>query len=75
VATKRPFAEVEAVQKTADEVERELGAEGRLLLRYSGTEPLARIMIEGKTQDEIENHAAKLAAVIQQTLGVHTARE
>jgi phosphoglucosamine mutase len=75
VQTKRPFAEVEPVQKAAAEVESELGSEGRLLLRYSGTEPLARIMIEGKTQEEIEVHAARLAAVIQQTLGAKAARE
>jgi len=70
VKVKKPFVEVEAIQKAAREVESELGATGRLLLRYSGTEPLARIMIEGKSQDEIEKHAAALADVIQQTLGV-----
>jgi phosphoglucosamine mutase len=70
VKVKRPFGEVAAIQKAAQEVESALGAKGRLLLRYSGTEPLARIMIEGKSQDEIEKHAAALADVIQQTLGV-----
>jgi len=70
VKVKQPFVEVAAIQKAAREVESELGAKGRLLLRYSGTEPLARIMIEGKSQDEIEKHASALAAVIQQTLGV-----
>jgi len=70
VKVKKPFVEVAAIQKAAREVESELGATGRLLLRYSGTEPLARIMIEGKSQDEIEKHAAALADVIQQTLGL-----
>lgn len=70
VKVKQPFVEVAAIQKAVREVESELGATGRLLLRYSGTEPLARIMIEGKSQDEIEKHAAALADVIQQTLGV-----
>lgn len=69
VKVKEPFVEVAAIQKTVREVESELGATGRLLLRYSGTEPLARIMIEGESQDEIEKHAAALADVIQQTLG------
>jgi len=68
VKVKRPFVEVAAIQKAAREVEKELGAKGRLLLRYSGTEPLARIMIEGKSQDEIEKHAAALADLIRQTL-------
>jgi phosphoglucosamine mutase len=39
------------------------------LLRYSGTEPLARVMIEGRRQDEIEALAADLAAVIRRSLG------
>jgi phosphoglucosamine mutase len=70
VKVKKPFVEVAAIQKAVREVESELGATGRLLLRYSGTEPLARIMIEGKSQDAIEKLAAELADVIQQTLGV-----
>ena len=69
VKVKRPFAEVAAIQKVAHEIESELGSQGRLLLRYSGTEPLARVMIEGKSQDEIEKYAAVLAGVIQQALG------
>ena len=70
VKVKRPFSEVRAIQKVARAVESELGSQGRLLLRYSGTEPLARVMIEGESQPEIEKQAAALAAVIQQTLGV-----
>jgi phosphoglucosamine mutase len=69
VKVKRPFTEVAAIQKVAQQIESDLGSEGRLLLRYSGTEPLARVMIEGKSQDEIEKQAAELAVVIQQTLG------
>jgi len=69
VKTKRAFADVPAIQKTAHEIETVLGSEGRLLLRYSGTEPLARVMIEGKHQGEIEKYAAELAGAIQQTLG------
>ena len=42
---------------------------GRLLLRYSGTEPLARVMIEGQSQTEIEALAEGLAAVIHRSLG------
>jgi len=70
VKVKQPFGEVEAIQKAVREIENGLGAKGRLLLRYSGTEPLARIMIEGDNQVEIEKHAAALANVIQQALGV-----
>jgi phosphoglucosamine mutase len=70
VKVKQPFDEVPAIQKAAREIESDLGANGRLLLRYSGTEPLARIMIEGESHDEIEKHASALAGVIKETLGV-----
>lgn len=69
VKTKRPFAEVAAIQDAARALEALLGSRGRLLLRYSGTEPLARIMIEGESQSEIEKWAAELALVIQNSLG------
>jgi phosphoglucosamine mutase len=70
VREKRPFAEVEPIQKLVEETESELGDGGRLLLRYSGTEPLARVMIEGKNQVTIEGYARNLASVIQETLGI-----
>ena len=69
VREKRPFAEVAAIQEAARRVERELGERGRLLLRYSGTEPLARVMIEGERQEEIERQAEALASVIRSELG------
>jgi len=73
VRVKTPFAEVPAIQNTAREIENTLGSEGRLLLRYSGTEALARVMIEGKDQQEIETQAAELAAVIKENLGADEA--
>lgn len=69
VKVKTPFDEVPAIRNAAREIENTLGSEGRLLLRYSGTEPLARVMIEGKDQREIETQAAELAAVIKENLG------
>jgi len=68
VREKRPFAEVAEIQDLAMTTESQLGDKGRLLLRYSGTEPLARIMIEGESQTEIEGYAASLATVIRETL-------
>jgi phosphoglucosamine mutase len=70
VREKRPFAELPAVQNLAREVEKKLGDRGRLLLRYSGTEPLARIMIEGESEDEVKAHASALAEAIRAELGV-----
>ena len=70
VKVKEPFAQVPAIQTAARAIETVLGSRGRLLLRYSGTESLARVMIEGESQNEIEKHAKKLANVIQRELGV-----
>lgn len=69
VREKRPFTEIAAVAEAAHATESQLGERGRLLLRYSGTEPLARVMIEGPEQAEIERLANHLAAVIKESLG------
>jgi phosphoglucosamine mutase len=69
VKEKRPFAEVSPIQNAARNIENKLGSRGRLLLRYSGTEALARVMLEGENQDEIEKDANELAGVIREALG------
>ncbi|MEO6587753.1 MAG: phosphoglucosamine mutase, partial [Pyrinomonadaceae bacterium] len=69
VAEKKPFESVAEIVEAAAELERELGAKGRLLLRYSGTENLARVMIEGENQAEIEMQANGLAEIIGKSLG------
>lgn len=69
VSEKRPFGDVPAIASAAKSLEDELHGGGRLLLRYSGTENLARVMIEGKEQAAIERQANDLARVIKQNLG------
>lgn len=69
VIEKRPFADVEEIQNVISETETKLADRGRLLLRYSGTEPVARIMIEGDDQSAIETYARDLASTIRETLG------
>ncbi|MBV8857441.1 MAG: phosphoglucosamine mutase [Acidobacteria bacterium] len=69
VREKVPFEEVEEVARASREVRERLGEGGRLLLRYSGTERLARVMIEGQSQAEIDSLAEGLAAVIRRSLG------
>lgn len=69
VREKRPFEELPSVQRLASEVHQALGDRGRLLLRYSGTEPLARVMIEGPTEAEVNQSAQQLAAAIQKEIG------
>jgi len=50
-------------------VEDRLGADGRLVLRYSGTEPLARVMIEGPDQSTVESLAGGIAEAIADEIG------
>ena len=69
VSEKKPFAEIPAIKKLADEIQRDLGAWGRLLLRYSGTEPLARVMIEGKDESDVKAKANSLADAIRTEIG------
>ena len=69
VREKRPFEDVPGIARAVRETEEHLGETGRLLLRYSGTEPLARVMIEGEEQDLIERYANDLASVIKTALG------
>jgi phosphoglucosamine mutase len=69
VREKMPFEEVEEIVRASREVRERLGEGGRLLLRYSGTEPLARVMIEGQSQAEIDALAEGLAGVIRRSLG------
>ncbi|HYX42746.1 MAG TPA: phosphoglucosamine mutase, partial [Pyrinomonadaceae bacterium] len=69
VGEKRPFADVPEIAQAVRTTEAQLSERGRLLLRYSGTEPLARVMIEGQRQDEIERLAQALADVIRTALG------
>jgi len=69
VREKRPFADLPSVQAAVREVEEQLGNKGRLLLRYSGTEPLARVMIEGEQQRQIDSFAQKIVSVIEREIG------
>ncbi|HEU4934513.1 MAG TPA: phosphoglucosamine mutase [Pyrinomonadaceae bacterium] len=72
VREKVPFAELPSVQAAVAEVEELLSQKGRLLLRYSGTERLARVMIEGEHQRQIEEYAAKIARAIEEEIGAAT---
>ena len=69
VREKVPFAQLSTVQAEVNEVEELLSQHGRLLLRYSGTEPLARVMIEGDNQFKIEGYAQRIANAIEREIG------
>ena len=65
VRAKRDLAEVPPVAAVMADVERRLGGTGRLLVRYSGTEPLLRIMLEGQDQGQIRSWAEEIAAEVR----------
>lgn len=69
VAKKKAFQDLPGVSAAARNAEDRLGEDGRLVLRYSGTEPLARIMIEGPEQGMIDGLAAEIAEAIRGELG------
>ena len=69
VREKVPFSDLAAVQAEVKEVEELLSQKGRLLLRYSGTEPLARVMIEGEDQRQIDGYAQRIAKAIEGEIG------
>lgn len=68
VGRKPPLASVPAVKAAIDALETEMAGEGRLLVRYSGTENLARVMIEGKDEATIRRQAEALAQVLKENL-------
>ncbi len=74
VSERKPFAEVPLIKELADEIQQDMGEQGRLLLRYSGTEPLARVMIEGKDESDVKAKANALADAIRAQLGAADAR-
>lgn len=69
VARKPDLAALPRVAAAVRAAEETLGADGRLVLRYSGTEPLARVMIEGPEQTAIDALAGEIAGAIQAELG------
>ena len=70
VSSKPDLMSLPAVAAAARAIEDRLGADGRLVLRYSGTEPLARIMLEGPDEATIRSHADAIAAAIAGAIGV-----
>jgi phosphoglucosamine mutase len=71
VKSKPPIEELREVVKLREEVERELAGKGRVLLRYSGTEPKIRLLIEGREFDKIDKHANRIADAIQTAIGAN----
>ena len=69
VREKRDWSTIPGIATAAASVDDRLAGRGRLLVRYSGTEPLLRVMIEGERQDEIDAWAEEIAAAVRQEIG------
>ena len=71
VKEKRPIAEIANVSQLVADAEKELAGNGRVLLRYSGTEPKIRLLIEGRDHAQIDAQANRIAAAIKSAIGVN----
>jgi phosphoglucosamine mutase len=69
VKNKRPLAELEAVQHEIRRAEDSFNGRGRVLVRFSGTEPLARVMVEGPDLDAVHVWADRIASELRSALG------
>jgi phosphoglucosamine mutase len=69
VREKVPFQQVPQVQNAIDAAQRELNGNGRVVVRYSGTEALARVMVEAESEEKMRSLATNIATAIQSTLG------
>jgi len=69
VRERKELKSVPAIADAMQRIEQRLAGQGRLLVRYSGTEPLLRVMIEGRDQQEIQGWAKEIAETVKQSLG------
>jgi phosphoglucosamine mutase len=69
VKEKRPLEQLPTYQKVLKDVEAKLGTRGRVFVRYSGTEPKLRVLIEGEQENEIQELAQRLCQALTQDLG------
>jgi phosphoglucosamine mutase len=70
VREKIPFAQVSEVQRAIDAAQQELDGNGRVVVRYSGTEALARVMVEAESEEKMRALTQSIAGAIQDALGV-----
>ncbi|MGB7152495.1 MAG: phosphoglucosamine mutase, partial [Terriglobales bacterium] len=69
VKNKTPFAEIPPVQAAIKAAEGELDGNGRVVVRYSGTEALARVMIEAESKEQMDRLAESIVDSIRSSLG------
>ena len=69
VTSKPPLEMLPAVASTLSDAERSLGKTGRVVVRYSGTEPLARVMVEAESEKDVEMWTRSLAKALRSAIG------
>jgi len=69
VRIRKPLTDMPLVQQEIRNAEEAFGETGRVLVRFSGTEPLARVMVEGPTMEQVKTYADRIAGAIQNELG------
>ncbi len=69
VRERKPLEDLPAVREQIRAAETAFGETGRVLVRFSGTEPLARVMVEGPDQSQVDDYATRIATQIKQDLG------
>jgi phosphoglucosamine mutase len=69
VKSKPPLESLPQVAKALDEAQTALGDNGRIVLRYSGTEPLARVMVEAEHQADVQRFSQSVADALRSSIG------
>jgi phosphoglucosamine mutase len=69
VKEKRDLSEIPEIKRRIREIEKSLGQSGRILIRYSGTEPLLRIMVEGEDETKLHRFAQDLVEMVKKHIG------
>jgi len=69
VRSKPELGSLPAVMRAIQDVEKKLGKDGRVLVRYSGTEPKVRVLVEGPDKEQIEGYAGCIAAELKKAIG------
>lgn len=70
VREKKPFNEIPVVASAIAAAERDLDGTGRVVVRYSGTEALARVMVEAESEKKMNQHAESIAGAIEKAIGL-----